>query len=306
MDRKSQVYEWVTAVCVALLILIVAVHVYSRWANTQVDPPANCSEYTGDSKTKCTGMMDWCATLTGQDQEACYGAVGACMPAADAAGQYAATVNVATPVGRFNAMAPHLERCVLAAQKVSPAGVAALINTNGDGKISAEDEHNNWEALFLANMWLAQAEMIEQHEHSFQAWSDAKRKGRERVHRKRYQIFDKHTTVDTLEQVTDANRDGYWSELELGDALDFIHKNHHAMGRSVLQHYRHIFGILDKDRSGGLTRDEVVKTKYVDNIEHFIEQEALRAVLHELEERKGFGLDFHRYRHMEAGGSGEL
>jgi hypothetical protein len=137
MDRKSQVYEWVTAVCVALLILIVAVYAYNRWANAQVDPPADCSEYTGDSKTKCAGMMDWCSTLTGQDQEACNGAVGACMPAADAAGQYAATVNVATPVGRFNAMAPHLSRCVLAAQKVSPAGVAALINTNGDGKIPA-------------------------------------------------------------------------------------------------------------------------------------------------------------------------
>ena len=49
------------------------------------------------------------------------------------------------------------------------------------------------------------------------------------MHRKRYQIFDKHITLDTLEQVTDANRDGYWSERELGDALDFIHKNHDAM-----------------------------------------------------------------------------
>ena len=112
--------------------------------------------------------------------------------------------------------------------------------------------------------------------------------------------------MDTLEQVTDANRDGYWSKRELGDALDFIHKNHDAMGRSVIQHYRHIFGILDKDRSGGLTQDEVVKTKYVDNIEHFIEQEALRSVLHEMDERKGFGLDFHRYRHLEAGENGEL
>jgi Ca2+-binding EF-hand superfamily protein len=179
-------------------------------------------------------------------------------------------------------------------------------DVDGDGKISAEDEHNNWEALYLANMWLAQAEMIEQHEHSFHVWSDNKRRQRKRVHRKRYQIFDKHTTVDTLEQVTDANRDGYWSKRELGDALDFIHKNHDAMGRSVIQHYRHIFGILDKDRSGGLTRDEVVKTKYVDNIEHFIEQEALRSVLHEMDERKGFGLDFHRYRHLEAGENGEL
>ena len=56
--------------------------------------------------------------------------------------------------------------------------VFKAFDADGDGKISADDEHHNWEALFLANMWLAQSEMIEQHEHSFHVWSDAKRKGR--------------------------------------------------------------------------------------------------------------------------------
>lgn len=177
--------------------------------------------------------------------------------------------------------------------------VFKAFDVDQDGKISADDEHNNWEALFLTNMWLAQAEMIEQHEHSFHVWSDASTNRRQRVHRKRFQTFDRHLILDTLEQVTDSNRDGYWSEMELGDALDFVHKNHHAIGRSVIQHYRHIFGILDKDRSQGLTKDEIVKTKYVDNIEHFIEQEALRAVLHEMEERDGYGLDYHRFRRLQ-------
>ena len=46
-------------------------------------------------------------------------------------------------------------------------------------------------------------------------------------------------------------------------------------------------GFWTRTRSGGLTQEEIVKTKYVDNIEHFIEQEALRAVLHEMEDRAG-------------------
>mgnify|MGYP006100720457 CR=1 FL=1 len=98
-----------------------------------------------------------------------------------------------------------------------------------------------------------------------------------------------------MEQVTDVNRNGFWTKKELGDALDFIHKDHDARGRSVLQHYHTMFRILDMDKNGALSKTEVVKTKYVDNLEQFIEQESLRHVVHELEDRQGYALDPHRF-----------
>ena len=166
-----------------------------------------------------------------------------------------------------------------------------------DNLISAKDEHTNEEALYLANMWLAQSEMVEQHEDQFMArHADSIRT---RVHRKRYHAFDPFSTRDTLEQVCDANRDGFWTHKELGDALDFIHKDHDAKGRSVLQHYYNMFRILDMDKSEALSRKEVVKTKYVDNLEQFIEQESLRQVVHELEERKGYSLDKNRFDYLD-------
>jgi hypothetical protein len=39
--------------------------------------------------------------------------------------------------------------------------VFVAFDVDDDGVISAEDEHSNEEALYLANMWLAQAEMVE-------------------------------------------------------------------------------------------------------------------------------------------------
>ena len=152
-------------------------------------------------------------------------------------------------------------------------------------------------ALYLTNMWLAQSEMVEQHEEKFQVRHPDSVK--ERLHRKRYHHFDHHSTLDTLEQVTDANRDGKWSLEELGDALDFIHKDHDARGRSVLQHYHTVFRILDQNRDGVLSRKEVIKTKYVDQLEQFIEQESLRHVVHELEKRVGYSIDPHRFAHLE-------
>jgi len=98
--------------------------------------------------------------------------------------------------------------------------VFLAFDVDGDGMISADDEHNNEEGLYLANMWLAQAEMVEQHEKKFLVRHPDTIK--ERMHRKRYHRFDPHSTLDTLEQVTDVNRDGQWTKKELGDALDFI------------------------------------------------------------------------------------
>jgi hypothetical protein len=98
--------------------------------------------------------------------------------------------------------------------------VFLAFDVDGDGIISADDEHNNEEGLYLANMWLAQAEMVEQHEKKFLVRHPDSIK--QRMHRKRYHRFDPHSTLDTLEQVTDVNRDGQWTKKELGDALDFI------------------------------------------------------------------------------------
>lgn len=173
-----------------------------------------------------------------------------------------------------------------------------------DGAISADDEHTNEEALYLANMWLAQAEMVEQHEEQFIVRHQNSIK--KRVHRKRYHKFDRHSTRDTLEGVTDVNRDGFWSKQELSNALNFIHHDHDSRGRSVLQHYHTMFRILDMNRDGKVSRQEVVKTKYVDNLEQFIEQESLRLVLHELEERIGYAIDPHQFDYLEKKSTEEL
>jgi Ca2+-binding EF-hand superfamily protein len=194
----------------------------------------------------------------------------------------------------------HRKRSALTIHAPKPIHVDAVFaafDIDKDGKISAEDEHKNEEALYLANMWLAQAEMVEQHEEQFMArHKDSIKK---RVHRKRYHAFNPHSTRDTLEQVTDVNRDGFWSEKELGDALNFIHFEHDSRGRSVLQHYHTMFRILDMDKSGDVSREEVVKTKYVDNLEQFIEQESLRHIIHELEDRFGYSIDPHRYDYLD-------
>lgn len=72
-------------------------------------------------------------------------------------------------------------------------------------------------------------------------------------------------------------------------------KNHDARGRSVLQHYHTMFRTLDMDRSGDLTKKEIIKTKYVDHLEQFIEQESLRHVIHDMENRIGFAIDPRRF-----------
>ena len=149
----------------------------------------------------------------------------------------------------------------------------------------------------MANMWLAQAEMVEEHESSFTVrHPDSLKK---RVHRKRFHRFKPYSTLSTLESVTDANRDGIWSPQELSDALHYIHVHHDAMGRSTIQHHINMFRVLDLDRDHKLSKPEVVKTKVVDDIEFFLEQEALREVIHEMEERDGFAINPHQYRDRE-------
>ena len=49
------------------------------------------------------------------------------------------------------------------------------------------------------------------------------------------------------------------------------------------------------DRSGDLTRKEIIKTKYVDHLEQFIEQESLRHVIHDMENRIGYAVDPRRF-----------
>jgi hypothetical protein len=46
--------------------------------------------------------------------------------------------------------------------------------------------------------------------------------------------------------------------------------------------------------------------KYVDNLEQFIEQESLRLVLHELEERIGYAIDPHQFDYLEKKSTEEL
>ena len=44
-----------------------------------------------------------------------------------------------------------------------------------------------------------------------------------------------------------------------------------------------------------LTKKEIIKTKYVDHLEQFIEQESLRHVIHDMENRIGFAIDPRRF-----------
>ena len=177
--------------------------------------------------------------------------------------------------------------------------VFQAFDADNDGHVHVgPEEHHNPDALYLANMWLAQAEIVEQHEKDFHVRDPEHEEMQEREHAKRYHAFDHYSTLRTLEEYTDSNRDGEWSMQELGDALDYIHRHHHSIGRSTLRSMNNMYRTLDLNRDGVLDKDEVLKTRRVDEMEEFIEQEALRLAVHEMEERDGYAIDKHRYHHF--------
>ena len=69
-----------------------------------------------------------------------------------------------------------------------------------------------------------------------------------------------------------------------GDALDHIHRITTDWPFHPAKHEQHVPHV-DLNRDGGLDKDEVLKTRRVDEMEEFIEQEALRLAVHEMEER---------------------
>lgn len=173
-------------------------------------------------------------------------------------------------------------------------------DADGNGIIEeGPEEHTNDHALFLANMWLAQSEMAHEHEETFLVRHPESLETINRVHRKRYHAFDPYDTLQMLEEYTDVDHDEKWSKKELGDSMDYIVKHHHMIGRSVIRHGRSIYRHLDLNKDGKLSKKEVVETRRVDDIEQYIEQECLRQVMHETEERGGFVIDHRRFDYLD-------
>ena len=104
-----------------------------------VPPPADCTMYPWKDEpllnALCQGGVQACSELDApQDVQACKGAVGACMPVAQAAlskpGFSAPGAGGDSPRAAFNRVAPLVPACAKAVQNISPEGAArAYVST---------------------------------------------------------------------------------------------------------------------------------------------------------------------------------
>jgi hypothetical protein len=102
-----------------------------------VPPPADCAIYPRQDEpllnALCQGGVQACSALdTPQDVQACKGAVGACMPVAQAALSAPGALGAGggSPRAAFNRVAPLIPACAKAAQNISPEGAArAYVST---------------------------------------------------------------------------------------------------------------------------------------------------------------------------------
>lgn len=141
--RLAPCCDCTTAVLYAILVVLVIVAIvclYRTWRRRHIGPAADCKGYpSGMIRTTCEDAIDMCnKAFTGRDAAACRAAVGACMPAVQAAGAWGAAHpgGPATPqeaADLFNVVAPLVPACAAAAQKISPEGAAKALQKMGVG-----------------------------------------------------------------------------------------------------------------------------------------------------------------------------
>eukprot|EP00944_MAST-04C_sp_MAST-4C-sp1_P004509 g4509.t1 len=164
---------------------------------------------------------------------------------------------------------------------------------NEDGKIDFDIECHKDYALHSAHQWLQQSEIIAEHERHPHTTEDRK-------HPKRFEPFEARVLKDLLHSMTDVDRNGHWSRKELLDVLHVLHFHDHGHSLTRLRSTMDMFRRLDWDRDFKLGKHEIFKIRHPldENFDEFIDQEALRKVIIDFEDRVGYTHDANYFDYL--------
>jgi hypothetical protein len=166
-------------------------------------------------------------------------------------------------------------------------------DANEDNVIDLHTECHEANALHSVNQWLQQAEIVAEHErhpHTLES----------RTHPKRFVAFNAREIKELLHTITDVDRDEQWTEEELGDTLHVLHKQDHGYSYTRLRSATDMFRRLDRDRTFSLNQREIYEPRHPndEDLDEFIDQEALRATVIEFEDRTGYTHDPTRFDYL--------